>query len=394
MVRYGYRIRQTMLVPTHTDETLAATVADNVIDKMIDKISSPLAKLSDLIDSTKSFLDATSQKQATELLSLQDVVKQQAELIKLLSVIQQSNPRGLSEASWPLLPPAGPPSGSQPHLGPRHHRVNVSTDPKVAQRVALATKQLLIDYGPLKEGEELRPSMADGQKELRQLFNDWIDIINSSETVEGQPPPPPSRAVCNVSIFECPSLLLEFDSADSKSQFAEMIEKNNFILKELSPKACIRPRTYAVIFRFVPCNGSFDPNKEDHLCDIEKDNDLQANSISAAKWCKRPNRRSPGQTTATLKVACTNPDIANSLLTGRIRVANHLVHVRKDLCIPIRCVRCQEYGHIQDTCIGIDRCSNCSSKFHQADKCDSAPTCISCGASSKHPVPPQAAPHS
>ena len=261
----------------------------------------------------------------------------------------------------------------------------MSTDPKVAQRVTLATKQLLIDYGPLEEGKELWPSTADGQKELRQLFNNWIDAINSSETVEGQPPPPPSRAVHNVSIFECPSLLLEFDSANSKSQFEEMIEKNNFLLKELSPKAHICPRTYVVIFRFVPCDGSFDPNKEDHLCDIKKDNDLQANSIFAALWCKQPDRRSPGQTTATLKVACTNLDVTNSLLTGRIRVADHLVHVRKDLRIPIRCIRCQEYGHIQDTCIGVDRCSNCSSEFHQADKCDSAPSCISCRAGSKHP---------
>ena len=96
------------LLRAHTDETLAATVANHVIDKMIDKISSPLEKLSDSIDSTKSFLDTTSQKQATELLSLQDAVKQQAELIKSLSDVQQLNPRGLSEATWPLLPPAGP----------------------------------------------------------------------------------------------------------------------------------------------------------------------------------------------------------------------------------------------------------------------------------------------
>ena len=94
----------------------------------------------------------------------------------------------------------------------------------MAQRVALATKQLLIDYNPLEEGEELRPSTANKQKELRQLFNDWVDAINSFETVEGQPSPLSSRAVRNVSIFERPSLLLEFDSAESKSQFAEMIE--------------------------------------------------------------------------------------------------------------------------------------------------------------------------
>ena len=85
------------------------------------------------------------------------------------------------------------------------------------------------------------------------------------------------------------------------------------------------------------------------------------------------------------KVACANLDVANRLLTGRIRVVNHLIHVRKDLHIPIRCVKCQEYGHTQDTCIGVDRCSNCSSEFHQVDKCDSAPACVSCSAGSKHP---------
>ena len=87
------------LLHAHTDKTLAATVADHVIDKVIDKITSPLEKLSESIDSTKSFLDATSQKQATELLSLQDAVKQQAELIKSLTVVQPLNPRGLSEAA-------------------------------------------------------------------------------------------------------------------------------------------------------------------------------------------------------------------------------------------------------------------------------------------------------
>ena len=61
------------LLHAHTDETLAATVANHIIDKVIDKISSPLAKLSESFDSTKSFLDAT------ELLSLQDTVKQQSQ---------------------------------------------------------------------------------------------------------------------------------------------------------------------------------------------------------------------------------------------------------------------------------------------------------------------------
>ena len=108
-------------------------------------------------------------------------------------------------------------------------------------------------------------------------------------------------------------------------------------------------------------------------------------SIAAASWCKHPDRRSPGQTTATLKVTCANPDVANRLLTGHIRVNDHLVNVRKDLCIPIRCIKCQGYRHIQDMGIEVEKCTNCGSKFHHTDKCDRTPNCVSCGKGSNHP---------
>ena len=79
-----------------------------------------------------------------------------------------------------------------------------------------------------------------------------------------------------------------------------------------------------------------------------------------------------------LKVACANPDAANQL-TGRICIYDHLVNIRKGICIPIRCVKCQEYSHIQDSCIGVEKCSNCTSEFHSSDECDRSPSCVSCG---------------
>ena len=152
----------------------------------------------------------------------------------------------------------------------------------------------------------------DEQRELRRLFNDWIDAVTSTEFIEGQRPPPtlppPSHVVCNVSVFDCPSLLLEFNLAESKEQFALMIEKNDFLLKELSAKALIHPQAHIVIFRFVPCKGSFNPSNDEHLRNVKEENYLQASSIAAASWCKCPDRRSLGQTTATLKVDCANPD--------------------------------------------------------------------------------------
>ena len=108
--------------------------------------------------------------------------------------------------------------------------------------------------------------------------------------------------------------------------------------------------------------------------------------------CSSDLRRAPNQATATLKVACSTPDSANRLLTGRIQVDDHLVDVHKDIRILVRCVKCQGYGHIQDWCIGIERCANCTSEFHKADTCDRAPACISCGPNSHHPSTSPACP--
>ena len=180
-------------------------------------------------------------------------------------------------------------------------------------------------------------------------------------------------------------ILLEFDSPESKASFADLCSDNPQLLHEISPKARICLHAYTVIFHFVPCNGTFNSSNNNHLQNIERDNDLPVNSIHTASWCKCPDKHSPNQATAMLKVACSSPDSANRLLTSRIQVDNHLVDVCKDIHILIRCVKCQEYGHIQDSCISIERCANCTSEFHKTDTCDRSPSCVSCGPDSQHP---------
>ena len=104
------------LLRAHTDETLAATVADHVINKVKNKISDPISKLNESIDSTKGFPEA-------KLLSPQNTVKQQAELVKSLTDTQPLNPRGLSDAAWPLLAASAPPqylTGSLRSSPPMH----------------------------------------------------------------------------------------------------------------------------------------------------------------------------------------------------------------------------------------------------------------------------------
>ena len=310
----------------------------------------------------------------TQSSNMQILTKSLAETSKKL--VQSPNPRGLTEVAWPPLPGNGPQRVSLGHtLAPLHCKA-IQADPKVAQHVALATKQLLIEYGLLDKGEEPYPKSVKAQKDLWKHFNNWFDRYAMTETTEGQALLTPSRAIRNITIFDCPTILLEFDSAESKVRLVDMVNKDTHLLNEINPKVHIQRWTYVVIFRFVLCTGIFDPSIDDHLCDLEKENDLPANSIAAASRCKHPDRRLPSQTTTTLKVACVNPDVANQLFTGCICIDNHLINVHKDIWIPVRCIKCQGYGHTQDVCIGIMRCANCTSEFHRVDVCDKQLSCV------------------
>ena len=217
------------------------------------------------------------------------------------------------------------------------------------------------------------------------MFNDWIDI-STPPAEDGAAPPPPSRAIRSVLIFDSPSVLLEFDSVDSKAKFQKICADKLELLSKFNLKARICPRPYAIIMRFVPCSSQFDPGNDAHLREVEVENDIPPNSITLATWCKHLENRSPNQKSATLKVMCTSPESANLFITGRIQIDDHLVTVHKDIKLPIRCLKCQEYGHTRDSCIGVERCANCASINHSTFSCahEGAPSCVSCGTGSMH----------
>ena len=49
------------LLQDHTDDSVSSTIADRLTDKLIDKINSPIIKLNEAFEATKSFLDAMMQ---------------------------------------------------------------------------------------------------------------------------------------------------------------------------------------------------------------------------------------------------------------------------------------------------------------------------------------------
>ena len=57
-------------------------------------------------------------------------------------------------------------------------------------------------------------------------------------------------------------------------------------------------------------------------------------------------------------------------LPGCVRVAWRSARVRPFVPYPIRCYRCQAYGHIASRCRGQERCGRCSSLGHNSASCE------------------------
>jgi hypothetical protein len=374
------------LIEEIADQDFSTSLANMITDKISSQISSSIDDLATGIASTKEFLNAVTRQQAESTLALQESVLSNSESSKSIAntaeKLSDTATKQPINNEWPTLPSAPLAAGNAFHPASLVHTSLSSSHVKIQQRTLLAARQLLIELGPLDENASTIEKSTQNQTTHRDLFNSWIDEddkTNNNFTA-------PSKAVRGVTIFDRPAMLIEFDSPGSKSRFTKLCEDAPDLLASLSPNAQIRLRTYPVIFKFVPCNGAFDPSNLQHLRELEQENDLKPNSIISASWCKRPEKRSPGQSTANLKVQCLNAEAANCVLKERIRVAGNLVNVHKDLRQPMRCVKCHNYGHFKDSCPNEERCANCASDSHSTADCNNSntPSCAACADGSNH----------
>ena len=168
---------------------------DRIVNRISDKINGPTDELNDAITSAKNFTEATTQQQATYLIGIQDTLKQQTEIVKSLrEAIKKKgsapNPRNLPDSSWPPLPQPGPhlPATSFSPARPPH--ISPTVPSRLIQRVSLAAKQLLIDYGPVELGDPPKDRSVKAQCALRGMFNEWID--NSCTAIRGGHSPCPA----------------------------------------------------------------------------------------------------------------------------------------------------------------------------------------------------------
>ncbi|KEP45734.1 putative reverse transcriptase from transposon X-element protein [Rhizoctonia solani 123E] len=114
---------------------------------------------------------------------------------------------------------------------------------------------------------------------------------------------------------------------------------------------------------------------------FEAENSLNTGDVLSMTWCKPPHKRKPEQTMAVLKLEMRSHDLADRLITEGGQLDYTRVLFRKSTQEPLRCLRCQKYGHKAANCKNgpSDVCSQCG-EAHRIANCTNGDKkwCVPC----------------
>ncbi|KAF5375879.1 hypothetical protein D9615_008261 [Tricholomella constricta] len=366
------------------EDDIADTVSDALVDAITTKALDRLDTATEKLTSSATFSSALDTHQAETTLALQTVSTQLAGVTASLEVLaaRLNTPSSVptstqQQPTWADITRSSPVPSASPPAPKAFNPSAPDQHTRLQQRLLRGARTVLVEANP---DDDLAPvdRSPTGIFEIRQAMNKELDALdkslgaNSFITEEGEAAPAETRTyVRGISALDRGAYLFELTNADAARRFREYATDPDlsFLKTHLGASARIKAKAYNLVFRFVPCGAFFDPSNRAHLDVIEDDNDLSNGSILSASWIKRPERRSPKQTVASLKVVCSTADAANRLLQDRVFVAGHLVVVRKDLKEPMRCNKCQLYGHIRASCKNTERCASCASADHGTLEC-------------------------
>ena len=127
---------------------------------------------------------------------------------------------------------------------------------------------------------------------------------------------------------------------------------------------------------------NLDPRNINHKEEINEVNGWEANTVSALRWVKPLDRRSPNQRSAHLVLSFNNPLSANRAIASRVTICNKKCQAERIKKEPLRCLKCQGWNHMARDCPEAkDVCRNCAEN-HRTSKCLSPhkTRCVSCKA--------------
>ena len=267
-------------------------------------------------------------------------------------------------ATAPLVPPPPP-----------HITNNTHAQIQIRNREEIKRQQVLINFD---KGSDFDLDYLDEYTLSRKA----LDAINSTWTT-AQDPKPTSPKLKAATLMRNGGLLLELDSAQAADWLRKPAPRDSF-LSNLGLGANIKDRFYQVIVQFAPIQ--FDPNDNDQLHQYEIFNGLETDSIVKAEWIKPAKDRKPHQKVATLRIYHKDATSANIILKHGAYILNKRTVPKKPKKEPIRCLRCQCFGHKCCDCKNATpKCGRCADP-HETATCPTdnyLPKCSNC--TGQHP---------
>lgn len=239
---------------------------------------------------------------------------------------------------------------------------------KRAARNAVKARQVLIN---IPKDSNLAPNKIS-HAQLVEKIKEALKALKDSAEED-----PPDLDIRAISQFRNGGTIIEFQTPQAAEHLKNKRNRDAFI-QALDPNASIKERTYPVIIQFVPLN--FNPDNVEQLRDLEKENNWNQESITLARWIKPPTKRNPNQRVAHLLIILNDPKVANESIRDGITLNQNILQVKKNKREPIRCAKCQHYGHIAKECISHqDACANCAGD-HRTSECNNKDRtcCVSC----------------
>jgi hypothetical protein len=250
----------------------------------------------------------------------------------------------------------------------RDRNISWSDDPvksRIEAQVELRERQLLIN---IQEGGTLANM---GHLLIVEKANEGLERLSPPERLRGS-------FKTATHLRNGKGVLLEANGAEVLAWIRTEGRRDAFATY-LEREATIRDRTYPVTINFVPI--TYRPHLDADLREIEEINGFKKGEIASAKWYKPEHRRAEGQRYAHCLFHFSTPETANLVLRNGISICHKRVFARKKKKEPIRCLKCQCFGHIAYSCSSpIDICGTCTGN-HRSESCQAYMTlrCANCG---------------
>lgn len=230
---------------------------------------------------------------------------------------------------------------------------------RVAAKAAIAARQVKVriegDSGALRVEMDNKETKAAAQAVLVKMGCEH-QIRSASKSIKDK------------------SILFEMWTDDG----AEWL-RQNVVVEELTKAWGIRytPRKFALVAKFVPVECDLDKERDNIL----EENNIEPSSVHEIKWMKAVGRRTKTQVVANVLVTVTNEAAANDLVARGLYVHSQFRKVEKMKHEPIRCNKCQLYGHMARECKQQgETCAYCG-ESHRSSTCTNAKKkhCRPCG---------------